>query len=227
MISGGLDRAATRLAAGDLDEAATQRAASELDEAVQRLAAGELVVHPTEAVYGIGGLLEDRPLAALRRMKGRRAGGFVVLTPSSESVEQALGPVGRALARAFWPGPITLVVDDPEDRFHPLAKAADGSVALRAPGHPVARALLAHMGQPITSTSANQPGEPPAATAAAARRAACAMGVEPFVVDAGPLPGGAPSTLVRLAPGGGAPVVLRRGPVGAEAVAAALREAAP
>lgn len=198
----------------------------ELDRAAARLAAGELVVHPTEAVYGIGGLLEDRPLAALRRMKGRPSDGFVVLTPSSESLGQVLGPVGRALARAFWPGPLTLVVDDPEDRFHPLAKAADGSVALRAPGHPVARALLAHMGQPITSTSANQPGDPPAATAAAARRAARAMGVEPFVVDAGPLRGGAPSTLVRLAPGGGAPVVLRRGPVGAEAVAAALGEAA-
>lgn len=224
MISGELEQAAGRRADGELDEAA-HLADGELDEAAARLAAGELVVHPTEAVYGIGGLLEDRPLAALRRMKGRPSDGFVVLTPSSESVGQVLGPVGRALARAFWPGPLTLVVDDPEDRFHPLAKAADGSVALRAPGHPVAQVLLAHAGRPITSTSANQPGEPPATTAAAARRAARAMGVEPFALDAGPLPGGAPSTLVRLA-SGGAPVVLRRGPVGAAAVAAALGEAA-
>lgn len=199
---------------------------AELDEAARRLAAGELVVHPTEAVYGIGGLLEDHPLAALRRMKGRPTDGFVVLAPSAESVGRALGPVGRALARAFWPGPLTLVVDDPEDRFHPAAKAADGSVALRAPDHPVAQVLLARAGRPITSTSANPPGEPPAATAAAARRAARAMGRELFVVDAGPLPGGAPSTLVRLTPDG-APVVLRQGPVGADAVAAALGEATP
>ena len=198
-----------------------------VDEAADRLEAGELVVHPTEAVYGIGGLLEDRPLAALRRMKDRPRDGFVVLAPSAESVRDALTKAGRTLARAFWPGPLTLVVDDPQDRFHPAAKAPDGSVALRVPGHPVARALLARAGRPVTSTSANRPGEPPAATADDARRAALAMGGEAFVLDAGPLPGGAPSTLVRLPPGDGAPVVLREGPVRAEAVRAALRGGAP
>ncbi len=192
---------------------------------MRRLAAGELVVHPTEAVYGIGGLLDARPLAALRQLKGRRSEGFVVLAPSLDDVRQLLGPVGRALARAFWPGPLTLVVDDPEDRFPPGSKAADGSVALRVPGRPVVRALLSRLGRPITSTSANRPGEPPAATAGDAQQAARSMGQELFALDDGPLPGGAASTLVRLAAGaGGVPVVLREGPVPAEAVRVLVRE---
>lgn len=199
----------------------------QLDVAVHRLAEGELVVHPTEAVYGIGGLLESRPLATLMQLKGRRSQGFVVLAPSLERVgRRLLGSQGRALARAFWPGPLTLVVDDPEDRFPRAAKAADGSVALRVPGHPVAQELLSRLGRPITSTSANRPGEPPAVTARAAQQAACAMGREVFALDAGPLPGGKTSTLVRLTSGAGVePIVLRRGPVSAEAIRAVARDA--
>lgn len=198
----------------------------QLEIAADRLVQGELVVHPTEAVYGIGGLLDSRPLAALARLKDRRSQGFVVLAPSLEMVGRRLGSVGRALARAFWPGPLTMVVDDPEDRFPPGAKAADGSVALRVPGHPVVQALLSRLDRPITSTSANRPGEPPAATARAARRAAHAMGCELFALDAGPLPGGKTSTLVRLPSCAGvAPVVLRHGAVPAEAIQAVARAA--
>ncbi len=169
------------------------------------------MIHPTEAVYGIGGFLDDAPLARLRRIKDRAGGGFVVLIPSAGFVRDLLGRAGHLFARAFWPGPLTLVLEDPEDLFHPAAKAADGSVAIRVPRHPVTLELLGAAGRPITSTSANPPGGAPARTVSAARDAGRAMGTELFALDAGPLPGGAPSTLVRLAAGG--PEVIRRGSV--------------
>ena len=182
-----------------------------LESACRRLERGEIIIHPTESVYGFGGFLDDVPLARLRRLKRRKSSGFVVLIPSARSAAALLSETGRALAEAFWPGPLTLIVDDPEDRFHPGAKAADGSVALRVPGHPVTLSLLRETGRAITSTSANQPGVPPALTAAAARNAGRALGMELFGLDAGSLQGGAPSTLVRLRKD--RPIVIRQGPL--------------
>ena len=162
-------------------------------------------------MYGIGGLLDDGPLHRLRRLKKRPAGGFVVLVPAEESVAGLLDAAGRALARDFWPGPLTLVLDDPGDRFPPGTKAADGTVAVRVPGHPATLQLLRELGRPITSTSANRPEGSPARTAARAREEALALGAELFAFDAGPLPGGAPSTLIRL--GDGCPELIRQGPL--------------
>lgn len=191
-----------------------------VEEAARRLEGGELVVHPTESVYGFGCMLASEPLAALRELKDRPSGGFVVLLPRSQDADGLLGPAGRALARAFWPGPLTLVADDPEDRFHPAAKALDGSVALRVPGHPTALALLAAAAAPLTSTSANAPGARPAATAQEARQAALARGRDLFALDAGPLSGGAPSTIVRA--GNADPILLRAGPIAPRALSEAV-----
>ncbi|MDE2794270.1 MAG: L-threonylcarbamoyladenylate synthase [Gemmatimonadota bacterium] len=182
-----------------------------LREARRHLESGELVIHPTEAVYGLGGFLENGPLTRLRGLKNRSAGGFVVLIPSARSIGDLLGARGRALARAFWPGPLTLVLDDPADRFLPGAKAPDGSVAVRVPAHPLTLRLLREAGRPITSTSANRPGAPPAVTAREAREAVISLGTEPFVLDAGPLPGGAASTLVSLRED--CPKLIRQGPL--------------
>lgn len=182
-----------------------------LESARRRLERGEIIIHPTESIYGFGGFLDDAPLTRLRRLKQRARGGFVVLIPSAHSAAGLLGETGRALAGAFWPGPLTLIVDDPEDRFHPAAKAADGSVALRVPGHPVTLRLLGETGRAMTSTSANSPGAPPALTAEEARKAGRALGSELFGLDVGPLEGGAPSTLVRL--GEDCPIVIRQGPL--------------
>ena len=185
--------------------------AGPLRDARRHLEAGELVIHPTEAVYGLGGFLDDAPLARLRSLKDRSVGGFVVLIPSAQSFLDLLGSEGRTLARSFWPGPLTLVVDDPGDRFHPGAKAPDGSVAVRVPGHPLTLRLLRDAGRPITSTSANRPGAPPAVTARGAREAVLSLGTEPFVLDAGPLPGGDASTLVGLRED--CPILIRQGPL--------------
>lgn len=182
-----------------------------LEEAGLRLEQGELIVHPTEVVYGFGGFLDAAPLDRLRRLKKRPSAGFVVLIPSAESVLDLLDGAGLALARTFWPGPLTLVVDDPHHLFPSGAKAADGTVAVRVPGHPVTLQLLRRAGRPITSTSANRPGAPPAREADQARKEALALGTELFALDAGPLSGGAPSTLVRL--GGDCPELIRQGPL--------------
>lgn len=180
-------------------------------KAVRRLRDGQVIIHPTESVYGFGGFLDDGPLDVLEQLKGRAGGGFVVLIPSAESVAGMLDDAGRALADAFWPGPLTLVLDDPEGSFHARVKAADGSVAVRVPGHEVTRRVLEECGRPITSSSANPPGAPPALTAREARKAARARGHDLFALDAGPLPGGAASTLVRPGPDG--PILIRKGPI--------------
>lgn len=180
-----------------------------LESAVRRLDQGEIIIHPTESVYGFGGLLLDAPLGILQRVKGRPKGGFVVLIPSAATVDSLLGDLGHALAEAFWPGPLTLVLDDREGIFHPGAKALDGSVAVRVPGHEGTLDLLRQCGRPITSSSANRPGLPPARTALHARAAARERGVDLFTIDAGPLPGGPTSTLLRLAPDG--PKLIREG----------------
>ena len=192
-----------------------------LREAVRCLEDGQVIIHPTEAVYGFGGFLDDGPLRELEHLKGRSGGGFVVLLPSADAVAEALDETGRALAEAFWPGPLTLVLDGLGPRFHPRARAADDSVAVRVPGHPLTRRLLAECGRPITSSSANLPGEPPARTADQALAAALARGRAPFALDAGPLPGGAASTLVRPCPDG--PTVIREGPIGMRRLREALR----
>ena len=181
-------------------------------EALRRLQGGEIIVHPTESVYGFGGLLEDAPLRALQRLKGRSSGGFVVLIPSVDSVDSLLGDAGHALAEAFWPGPLTLVLDDPNGRFHRWARAADGSVAVRLPGCDATLQLLVESGRSITSSSANLPGAPPAVTAHEALATARLGGMDLFALDAGVLAGGSTSTIVRLGPG--RPVLIREGRIG-------------
>lgn len=180
-------------------------------EALRRLCDGEIIIHPTESVYGFGGFLDDDPLGTLQRLKGRAAGGFVVLIPSVQPVDGLLGDLGHALAEAFWPGPLTLVLDDPTGLFHPSAKAADGSVAVRIPGCDVTLQLLEECGRCITSSSANAPGRPPARTAGEALAVARANALDLFALDAGPLAGGSTSTIVR--PGADPPVLIREGRV--------------
>lgn len=209
---GGTNGAEGADCANGAGERVARVSARAIREAVRHMERGQVIIHPTEAVYGFGGFLDDGPLGELEEIKGRAGRGFVVLIPSADAVAGMLGATGRALAEAFWPGPLTLVLDDPGGRFHPRARAGDGSVAVRVPGHPLALQLLGACGRPITSSSANPPGEPPARTAAEAARAARARGRTLFALDAGPLPGGAASTLVRPGPEG--PILLREGPIG-------------
>ena len=175
--------------------------------AVAALRAGELVILPTDTVYGVAA---DESVAGavdrLRAAKGRDAGKPIPLLAAGVadvvSRTGGLEPVARRLAETFWPGPLTLVLP-----------VGEGSEGFRVPDHPVALALLRAAGGVLRVTSANRSGEADTCTAKAA---AAALGAAVAVVlDAGPVPGGIPSTVVRVA--NGEMTVLREGAVSEKA----------
>ena len=188
--------------------------------------AGDLVIYPTETFYGIGA----DPFAAgaldkLFALKGREAAKTVALIAHDAAAAFALArevpEAARTLAAAFWPGPLTLVMPARADLPAALA-GRDGGVGVRVSSHPIARAIAAGLGRPITATSANPAGEPPAATVAAVR---AAFGDKVKVIlDGGTLAGGAPSTLVACDPAGWR--ILRAGAIDATTLAAACSKAA-
>ena len=185
----------------------------ELDPVVEHLRLGGLVAHPTETVYGFGGFATAAGVAALRRLKKRpEERSVLVLLPSHDAVPDLVWTEGaRELASVFWPGALTLVLADPSGSFPPGVRSATGGVAVRVTSHPVTQMLVERLGVPLTSTSANAPGDPAAATgedALAVARAAGA-GEDLWVLDAGRLSPSAPSTVVDCT--GPAPVVIREG----------------
>lgn len=176
---------------------------------------GGLVAHPTETVYGLGCALRPDALARLARLKRRGAPRpFLLLVrgaqdaPGLEWTEEA-----HRLANAFWPGPLTLVLRATRGDYPPEVVGEGGTVAIRASPHPAVLAVLDELGRPITSTSANLPGEPPASTVegVAVALEALAPGEPVWILDAGPLPPSLPSTV--LAVTGGRPRLLRAGAV--------------
>lgn len=177
-----------------------------LDEAIRILRSGGVVAFPTETVYGVGALPEY--CERLFHVKARpRHKEIPWLIAGLAAAPFALPPLGRRLAERFWPGPLTLVVPGP-----------DGSIGLRAPDHPLARALLVALGRPLAVTSANLSGRPPARTAEEVNRALA--GRVDLVLDGGPAPGGTPSTVVRIGPDG--VELLREGAIAWPAIAAVL-----
>jgi L-threonylcarbamoyladenylate synthase len=179
-----------------------------------------LVAFPTDTVYGVAAHL-SRP-EAIRRLyvvKGRSTDKAIAVlvgrVDDLASVTADLTPAARALARRFWPGPLTLVLA--RHPGLPAAVSALATVGVRLPDHPVARALLEQVG-PLAVTSANRTGEANPLTAADVL--AQLGGRIELIVDGGRVPGGVPSTVVDCT--GPVPQVLREGPVTAAAIAAAL-----
>jgi len=162
------------------------------------LSRGGLAIFPTDTLYGLAA--DPRNPAGIERifrLKGRAAAQALPLVAASlEQVERTLGGVSghtRRLAERFWPGPLTLIVEaGPEVAMAALGE--EGTVAVRVPAHDVARGLAASLGFPVVSTSANRTGQSAPATA---EDAIAALGGEvDIVLDAGPVVGGAPSTIV-------------------------------
>ena len=181
--------------------------------AVALLAQGGIVAYPTDTLYGLA-VDPRRPDAveSLFRAKGRPAEMAVpLIAADAEQAAQHAGPLtplGRTLAGRFWPGPLTLVVDA-APALNRRILAGGHTVAVRVPNHAVARALARELGHPVTATSANRSGEPPATTAAAA---VTAVGPDlACVLDAGPAETTSPSTIVDVR--GAAPVLMRPGVV--------------
>jgi L-threonylcarbamoyladenylate synthase len=173
-----------------------------LPAAVRVLQRGEVIVYPTDTLYGLGARAMDRrAVARLSDVKGRPDGmPMSVAVSSLEELEpwSELSPMGRAYARRHLPGPVTLLL-----RASPTARrqfavglvSHDGTIGLRVPNHAVARELARRAG-PITCTSANRHGEPPAQDLRAAR---ATFGREvALYLSGGPPPSGRPSAIADL-----------------------------
>ncbi len=195
-------------------------------DALTALAAGEAIVYPTETFYALGvDALSSDALERLFAIKGREPGKPVALIAADSAmafaVAREIPAQARVLAEAFWPGPLTLIL--PAREGIPAALiGADGGVGVRVSSHPIARALAAGLQRPLTATSANLAGEPPAVEPESARRA-FGDKVKVFV-EGGRLAGGAPSTMVSVNRTGIR--VLRAGAVSERQLAAALRASA-
>ena len=186
------------------------------DRVGRHLRAGGIVAYPTETVYGLGCSLHDPGLRRLAAFKGDRP--FLLLIGGPEDAPALeWTPAAHRLAERFWPGPLTLALDARPGSYPPQVVGPDGAVAVRHSPHPGVADLLAASGGPVTSTSANAPGAPPARSAAGA--AAVAGSIEGIIVlDGGELPPGPPSTIVRC--GAGPVRILREGVIGRDAIQA-------
>ena len=187
--------------------------AEDLEPARLWLQSGHIVALPTDTFYGLAvDPTSEAAVRALFDLKGRDPRTAMPLIAASLAQVQALlgalGASSRRLADAFWPGPLSLILDAP-DRIAPAVHGGRRTVAIRVPAHPVARGLAAAFGGVVTATSANRSGEPPASTV----EGLGPVGVDPrvLVIDGGAAPGGAPSTIVDAR--GAQPVLVREGAI--------------
>lgn len=190
-------------------------------EAARLILAGELVAMPTETVYGLAADASNgEAVARIYEAKGRPSFNPLIVHVSNiaEADEIAcFDGEARALAEAYWPGPLTLVLPLREGApVASLVTAGLPTIALRAPAHPAMRDLLAAAGRPLAAPSANASGR--ISPTRVEHVLASLEGRIPLIVDGGATAHGIESTIVAVT--GGAPRLLRPGPIdlGLEAV---------
>lgn len=193
------------------------------DQACSYLEQGEVVAMPTETVYGLAGdAYQDKAIAKIYQTKGRPQ--FNPLIIHYADLESLAGDViingwAEKLAKAFWPGPLTMVL--PKKETSPvslLACAGLPTLAVRVPGHPVALDLIRQYGKPLAAPSANLSNTISPTTAldvAASLKEGVAM-----ILEGGACHVGLESTIIDLT--GNAPVILRPGGVTIEQLESAL-----
>lgn len=191
-------------------------------DAIEALRSGGIVAVPTDTVYGIAvDLATAGGVERLFAAKGRPPDkGIVLLLSSAAQADDvgALGPAAQALAAAFWPGGLTLVVPQRAGAVLPAAlTGGTPTIGLRLPDHPAPRALAAAVG-PIPTTSANRSGWPEGRDAAEV--VAQVGDAVDLVLDGGPVRGGPPSTVIDCS--GERPRALRVGAVPVGDVVAVL-----
>lgn len=189
-------------------------------EAAAILRAGGLVAFPTETVYGLGArALDVRAIARVFAAKGRPANHPLIAHVEGETGARRVAATwsdrASRLAKAFWPGPLTLVV--PRAAHVPAELAGGGdSIAVRAPANAIACALIAALGEAIAAPSANRYQEVSPTTAAHVVKS---LGdAVDLVLDGGACERGIESTVVDVR--GDVAIVLRPGPIGLEALRA-------
>lgn len=184
------------------------RALLEAAEAVLR---GGVIAFPADTLYGLGcSLFDVSAVQLIARIKRRDPSLAVIsLIPDPSQVHglaSDVTPVAEALIEKHWPGPLSLIFKAARIVPAPV-RGAGGTVALRCPRDVLCHRLLAMIGGPVVSSSANLSGQPPAETAADVVRI---FGNQlDLVLDGGPRRGGVPSTLVDVSDA--KPRLLRRG----------------
>jgi L-threonylcarbamoyladenylate synthase len=186
-------------------------AATGTEAAACCLADGGLVAFPTETVYGLGADgTNGSTIARLYEAKGRPSfNPLIAHVPSLEAAERIakFNETGLKLARAFWPGPLTLVLPKASDcAVADLATAGLDTIAIRVPAHPVAREILERLGKPVVAPSANRSGHVSPTTAEHVRDDLA--GRIDLIVDGGPVAVGVESAIVAC---DGQPALLRPG----------------
>jgi L-threonylcarbamoyladenylate synthase len=201
---------------------------AQVEQAARSLAAGELVAFATETVYGLGAdATNPAALAKIFALKGRPADHPLIVHIADASqldrFARDVPPGARALARAFWPGPLTMIVPR-SDAVPREATGGQDSVGLRCPSHPLAQALLRAFAQvgsgAIAAPSANKFGHVSPTTAQHVRDE---FGPGLTILDGGACEVGLESTIVDLTRGH--PVLLRPGAIGREDIARVVGEA--
>ena len=185
--------------------------ADEIEHAAALLRAGKLVAFPTETVYGLGAnALDAMAVARIYEAKGRPTTSPSIVHISNFEMMQAVvaewPPAAQALAKNFWPGPLTLVLKK-HSAVPDLVTAGLDTVGVRMPSHPVALALIEAAGTPIAAPSANRFTQLSPTTAEHVRQG---MGDRvDYLLDGGACTVGIESTVLSLA--GETPVLLRPG----------------
>lgn len=202
----------------------------EIDHAARLLRAGRLVVFPTETVYGLGAnALDAEAVARIYAVKGRPATSPLIVHVASVEMARSLvhwPELAERLARRFWPGPLTLVLEkkmekqfekkiekgppDPLENKYAIpaiVTAGLSTVAVRMPAHPIALALLHAAGVPLAAPSANRFTQLSPVTASHVRHS---LGNDiDFILDGGPCKVGIESSVLSLT--GPQPILLRPG----------------
>jgi len=164
------ERAEIEMIQNATQDAVAHAAPDTIADAGQVIRRGQLVAFPTETVYGLGGdATNAAAVAAIYEAKGRPAFNPLIAHVADLQAAMEIGTIcgpAKALAEAFWPGPLTLVVA--KSKRYPvcdLATAGLDTIAIRVPSHPVARQLLTAAGRPLAAPSANRSGHVSATTA--------------------------------------------------------------
>ena len=170
-----------------------------VEKAAQIIRTGGVVAFPTETSYGLGASIHnERALEDIYEIKDRPSEKpLLVLIADIESLNEIAQEVTKdvlELAERFWPGPLTLLVKAKEGLDCRL-KNPQGLVAVRLTSHPLARKLIKKSGTPITGTSANLSGAPPARTPEDVVNGLRSQKLA-YVLDGGELPSSPPSTIL-------------------------------
>lgn len=193
-----------------------------IDQALDLLRAGKLVGIPTETVYGLAAdAANPQAVARIFAAKGRPNDHPVIVhiagTEQIDDWARDVPPAAHKLAKAFWPGPLTLILKR-QPHVPDAVTGGQDTVGLRAPAHPLTHELLQQFGGGLAAPSANKFGHISPTTAEHVRHE---FGEEvPLVLDGGPCPIGVESTIVSLV--GDTPLLLRPGGIPREAIEAVL-----